>query len=228
MKNIYLITILTLFISNCGEKVREEITERFDNGDKKLLVKYKGEGGDEVVVERITYSESGDTLLLEKPLEKIFMKRFYFDGLLKFEKNHKDGKMEKQILYYENGLIQSETNLKGGELDGKYIGWYENGKKKEEMNFKDEQLDGKWITYYESGNIQTETDYKDGKIDGKWTMYYENGQIYEETNYKDGEGDSKHTSYYENGQKQTEGTLKDGELISSKCWDEDGNEKECG
>ena len=58
-------------------------------------------------------------------------------------------------------------------------------------------------------------------------MYYENGQIYEETNYKDGEGDSKYTSYYENGQKQTEGTLKDGELISSKCWDEDGNEKEC-
>ena len=35
-------------------------------------------------------------------------------------------------------------------------------------------------------------------------------------------------TYYENGQKQTEGTLKDGELISSKCWDEDGNEKECG
>ena len=59
-----LILLSLLLISNCGEKVREEITERFDNGDKKLLVKYKGEGGDEVVVERITYSESGDTLLL--------------------------------------------------------------------------------------------------------------------------------------------------------------------
>ena len=39
--------------------------------------------------------------------------------------------------------------------------------------------------------------------DGKWTYYFENGQIEEEKNYKNGK------------------------LISSKCWDEDGNEKEC-
>ena len=156
-----LILLSLLLISNCGEKVREEIRERFDNGDKKLLVKYKGEGGDEVVVERITYSESGDTLLLEKPLDKIYMERFYLNGNIQTETDYKDGKMDgNQIAYYENGLIQSETNLKGGELDGKYIGWYENGKKKEEMNFKDEQLDGKWITYHKNGEIKEEKNYK--------------------------------------------------------------------
>ena len=198
MKNIYLITILTLFISNCGEKVREEITERFDNGDKKLLVKYKGEGGDEVVVERITYgksgdtlfwekpledfyyeklreeiikrfdngdkkllvkykgeggdevvveritySESGDTLLLEKPLDKIYMERFYLNGHIQSEKNHKDGKMEKQILYYENGLIMSETNYKDGKMDGKYILYNDNGNKMVEVNYKDGEEDGR-------------------------------------------------------------------------------------
>ena len=163
MKNIYLITILTLFISNCGEKVREEITERFDNGDKKLLVKYKGEGGDEVVVERITYSESGDTLLLEKPLEKIFMKRFYFDGLLKFEKNYKDEKMDgKYINYYENGKKESEVFYKDGELDGKYIGWYENGKKRGEAFFKDGEEDDKSTEYYENGQMKYTENYKDG------------------------------------------------------------------
>ena len=36
------------------------------------------------------------------------------------------------------------------------------------------------------------------------------------------------TLWYENGQKQWEGTYKDGEGISSKCWDEEGNECECG
>jgi len=48
-----------------------------------------------------------------------------------------------------------------------------------------------------------------------------------EGTYKDGKLDGLHTLWYENGQKLGEGTIKDGELISSKCWDEDGNEKEC-
>jgi hypothetical protein len=60
MKNIYLITILTLFISNCGEKVREEITERYNDGQKKVLVKYKGEGENEQLIEKITYSQKGE------------------------------------------------------------------------------------------------------------------------------------------------------------------------
>ena len=69
MKNIYLITILTLFISNCGEKVREEITERFDNGDKKLLVKYKGEGGDEGGLEDLGMLAIDEQEEEEEPLE---------------------------------------------------------------------------------------------------------------------------------------------------------------
>jgi antitoxin component YwqK of YwqJK toxin-antitoxin module len=34
-------------------------------------------------------------------------------------------------------------------------------------------------------------------------------------------------SFYENGKRYSEGTFKDGDLISAKCWDEDGNEKDC-
>ena len=109
------------------EKIREEIIKRFDNGDKELLVKYKGEGCDEVVVERITYSESGDTLLLEKPLDKIYMERLYLNGQIQSEKNHKDGKMEKQILYGENGNKMAETNYKDDEVDGEPIRYNRDG-----------------------------------------------------------------------------------------------------
>ena len=35
------------------------------------------------------------------------------------------------------------------------------------------------------------------------------------------------TWWYANGQKKSEKTYNYGKLISSKCWDEDGNEKEC-
>jgi antitoxin component YwqK of YwqJK toxin-antitoxin module len=54
-----------------------------------------------------------------------------------------------------------------------------------------------------------------------------NGQKSNEITYKDGNYDGKNTYWYENGQKEGEVTWKDDELISEKCWDEDGNEKEC-
>ena len=34
--------------------------------------------------------------------------------------------------------------------------------------------------------------------------------------------------FYENGKKKCEGNYKSGELISSKCWNKDGNKCECG
>ena len=75
MKKLILLLFTLLLISNCGDKVREEITERYDDGKKKTIMKFKGSGSDEVVVERITYSVNGDTLFGEKPLED-----FYYDS----------------------------------------------------------------------------------------------------------------------------------------------------
>ena len=86
----------------------------------------------------------------------------------------------------------------------------------------------------------TET-YKDGdvskisyhKITGnkielvKEINWYKNGQKREEGTFKDGEKDGVWTWWHENGQKKREGTYKDDEFISSKCWDEDGNECVC-
>jgi antitoxin component YwqK of YwqJK toxin-antitoxin module len=59
-------------------------------------------------------------------------------------------------------------------------------------------------------------------------MWYENGQQAYEGNYKDGKQDGLWPHWYENGQKSSKNTYKDGELISSKCWDKDGNEYDCG
>jgi len=46
--------------------------------------------------------------------------------------------------------------------------------------------------------------------------------------YKNGKQDGLFTFWHENGQKKGRGTFKDGETISQECWDEDGNECECG
>ena len=110
----YKLLLIALLIVGCGEQVREEITQRYDDGSNKLLVKYKGEGSDEVVVERITYSESGDTFILEKPLEKFKMVREYYEnGQIEKEQNYKDGKLDGKVTYYyKNGQIEKEENYK--------------------------------------------------------------------------------------------------------------------
>ena len=81
MKNIIKISIISLQVllmySFYYDNVREEIINRYENGNKKLLVKYNGQGSNEIVIERITYSESGDTLYWEKPLEKFKMVKKY-------------------------------------------------------------------------------------------------------------------------------------------------------
>ena len=89
-----LILLSLLLISNCGDKVREEITERYDNGQKKSHIIYKGEGSKEVIVERLTYRENGDTLIWEKPSDKFKMvKEYYRNGQIRFVQNFKDGKL---------------------------------------------------------------------------------------------------------------------------------------
>ena len=197
-----ILILLSLFLTfSFSEDLRVEIIKRYFNGNKKLLVKYKGEGVDEVIIERITYSKSGDTLILENTLDKMKMVREYYrNGQIEKEKNYKDGELDgKWILYYENGQIRNERNYKDGEKDGKQTYYYENGQIEEEGNYKDGELDGKWILYYENGQIKSEGNYKDWKEVGKWTSYYENGQIFGEGNYKDGKRDGKWTTYNEDG-----------------------------
>ena len=162
-KSIYILLSLFL-ISNCGEIVREEITERYDDGEKKTIMKFVGEGSKKVMVEKVSYSQNGDTLIWEKPLDKMKMVREYFF----------------------NGQIWKEVNYKGGKEDGRYTDYDEYGQIRNERNYKDGEKDGKWTVYYENGQIQVVGNYKEGKLEGKRTYYNEDGSINGVKEYKDG------------------------------------------
>ena len=100
-------------------------------------------------------------------------------------------------------------------------------KKVEEGTYKDGKLDGLRTHWDENGLKACEYNYKDGLPNGKSFRWYENGVILEETTWKNNLLDGKSIDRYENGQKSYEVTYKDGELISEKCWDGDGNERDC-
>ena len=69
MKKIILIS--SLFVSTLfswewsdlwSESIREEIIARHANGEKKLLVKYQGEGSQEVIIHRTEYDSRGQII----------------------------------------------------------------------------------------------------------------------------------------------------------------------
>ena len=191
-----LILLSLLLISNCGEKVREEIRERFDNGDKQLLVKYKGEGGDEVVVERITYGKSGDTLFWEKPLEDFYYEKIReeiikrFDNgdkelLVKYKGEGSDEVVVERITYNESGdTLIIEKPLKTMRM---YRNYYKYGQLGEEENYQYGLLNGKQTSYYKNGQVEVEGNYIMGTQVGKWTFYNKDGSIKVVKDYKNGE-----------------------------------------
>ena len=132
---------------------------------------------------------------------------------------------------YETTLIERDGVLYNRDTNkphsGHSVSYHQNGQKSYEGTYKDGELDGLFTYWYENGQMREEETYKDGELDGLSTTWYENGQKEGEGNLKDGESDGLWTGWYENGQKSGEITFKDGEKISAKCWDEDGNEKDC-
>ena len=237
MKRLFVLSTFILFIISCGEKVREETTERYDDGKPKTIMKFRGKGSEEVMIEKITYGSKGDTLFWEKPLEDFYYEKVrevitekHWDGKSKLLKYYiGEGSSEKHIRtikYYSKGQKEFEENWKDGNKDGIHTEWYENGQKKSEGTYKDGRRDGLWTWWSENGQKKSEGNYKDGELSGEteW-KYYKNGQKESEKNWKDGEN-GLFTQWHDNGQKKTEGFFKYGkEERIWTGWYKDGNKK---
>ena len=74
MKKLILLSILTLFISNCGENLIEEVKERYGGGELKIVEYYKKVGDNQKLVRK---------------------REYYENGQIEREENYKDGKLVK-------------------------------------------------------------------------------------------------------------------------------------
>jgi len=196
MKQLLLILSITLLTIGSGMSQnrysRDEVTE----------------------IDWITYLKSDMT-----PVNGIAEEEYDNDGRAEFY--YKDGKVGLFKVWYENGQLKREGNLKDREPDGLWRSWNETGQLVEEGNFKDGEYDGLWRHWYENGQFLKEVNYKDGKRNGLVKRWYEDGRIMYETEFINGTGVDK--SYYENGQVKWESNYKDTKKISVKEWDEKGN-----
>ena len=113
--------LLSLFlISNCGENLIEEVKERYDDGNMKVVEYYKKVGDTQTLVKKREYYETGE-------LEEEY---YYVNGEL-------EGKYTE---YYKNGKIEEEGTFKDGELEGKYFHYNKEGGIKKEEIYKNGEL----------------------------------------------------------------------------------------
>ena len=106
------------------------------------------------------------------------------DKILK-EQVYKDGKINFEKGYYENGNIKWEsTGYKDGKLHGVSRVYYKNGQLQMESNYKNGQKDGIEKGYQENGKIVGELNYKKGCLDGISKFYDKNGNLEHEQNYR--------------------------------------------
>ena len=135
---------------------REEIIERYENGNKKLVVTYVGKGSQEQVIKKSTYYKTGN---------------------IKEEENYKQNELNGPYYeYYRNGQISVKANFVDGLKNGEYTEYYYDGTIWETGRFINGDYDGEYNTYFANGNLKSKEIYKNGdRIEAVW--YNANGEV---------------------------------------------------
>jgi antitoxin component YwqK of YwqJK toxin-antitoxin module len=212
MKKFLSILFILFFTAYCCQKEtdrRFDISQRHEDGKKKILHKYSGKGEFEKLVEIVTYNKSGQIV----------------------EVKNLDEQTKKMMWWHKNGMRKIEIQYKRGKKHGKWLEWYSNGLiKKEKVYYWDKLVRQanykRYITeetIYKEGKLFIEREYKDGitvtektyqegkLIKALW--FYPDGKISDEREYKDGNKHGRWVHWDKNGEIRREEFYQDGELV---------------
>lgn len=112
-------------------------------------------------------------------------------GRIKQEFYLKNGKFHGTIKYYDEGLLNIETDFVKGEPTGSFRKFHKNGglfHSAKAIN-DDTGIDTLEQRWYENGELEEEKTGIDGKAHGKYTYFEDNGQLICEKTYKHGKED---------------------------------------
>ena len=105
----------------------------------------------------------------------------YKDGQVESIENFKNGKLNGEFKeFFEDGSLFQVGIFKNGEMKSIRV-FYENGNLKFEQNLKDRK--GKYKGYYPSGQLEEEGEVFQGEKIGVWRYYNEEGKLSSEVTY---------------------------------------------
>ncbi len=85
--------------------------------------------------------------------------------------------LRKEIAYYFNGRIESETHFLKGRVHGQFKAYWQNGQLKAKGGYADNRPEGKWEYYFNAFTHAADGQYQNGLREGRWTEYWENGEL---------------------------------------------------
>ena len=105
----------------------------------------------------------------------------YKDGQVESIENFKNGKLNGEFKeFFENGSLFQVGTFKNGEMKNIRV-FYENGNLKFEQNLKDRK--GRYKGYYPNGQLEEEGEVFQGEKIGVWRYYNEEGKLSSEVTY---------------------------------------------
>ena len=105
----------------------------------------------------------------------------YKDGQVESIENFKNGKLNGEFKeFFEDGSLFQVGTFKNGEMKSIRV-FYENGNLKFEQNLKDRK--GRYKGYYPNGQLEEEGEVFQGEKIGVWRYYNEEGKLSSEVTY---------------------------------------------
>jgi antitoxin component YwqK of YwqJK toxin-antitoxin module len=210
----YLIIVLLVGVcfgqSDAEPKRSEIITERHENGLKKLVFVYQGEGLDEVLVAKYGFHNNGLKSFIANYKNNLLhgdYSEWHFNGQKAAEAFYKDNLLENAFkTWHENGNLNEELNYQNGKKNGKYIQRGNEGEIISEGNYVNDLKDGEWVS--NNGN-KIIVNFNKGNKQGKY-QEFKNNILIAKGYYANDEKVKKWIYYHDNGNIKEEGSfLKD-------------------
>ena len=88
--------------------------------------------------------------------------------------------------YYQDGSLESESQLVEGKKNGQQINYYQDGTVRSILHYKDDKANGQQCFFYENGSLEQKVEEKAGIGNGHAYFFYKDGAIQSLRYYSNG------------------------------------------
>jgi uncharacterized protein len=169
----------------------------FSDGSVKLKQTY----ADNIPVRLESFDAEGKRLFASESSDDIMkVKIFYADGTLESEGNLKKGDRDGNWKIYDPlGRLLQELQYADGLQEGPQMIYHGNGNISEKYNCDSNRIVGVYEKYYSTGNLNIRGSYNKNGRNGEWVSYYSNDSVQNRSFYTDGRSTGRQFFYTPTG-----------------------------
>jgi hypothetical protein len=113
-------------------------------------------------------------------------KTYFINGVVAGESDYASGTVTHISSYFDNGQLQSTSDVVRGQPEGVSVTFFRNGKKATDGRYAAGKRVGPWVEYHENGTPYMEATYVDGQVEGPELLRREDGSMQARIDYHAG------------------------------------------